>query len=150
MAYVFVQFRFFMLTDDHDLFENDEAHEGYISLPPEEDKLAAARATQNLYYPEFLPDSTRRNDLQGSSSADRIAGLSEVYGTFRYGNLFEALLYDTKRYSTFNGENATLFNVNAEGWLSSRTAADDTAFLMHIPSTPIGWSAGKLGDWYPM
>ena len=139
----------FMLTDDHDLFENDEAHEGYISLPPEEDKLAAARATQNLYYPEFLPDSTRRNDLQGSSSADRIAGLSEVYGTFRYGNLFEALLYDTKRYSTFNGENATLFNVNAEGWLSSRTAADDTAFLMHIPSTPIGWSAGKLGDWYP-
>ena len=34
-------------------------------------------------------------------------------------------------------------------WLSSRTAADDTAFLMHIPSTPIGWSAGKLGDWYP-
>ena len=38
---------------------------------------------------------------------------------------------------------------NAEGWLSSRTAADDTAFLMHIPSTPIGWSAGKLGDWYP-
>ena len=42
MAYVFVQFPVFMLTDDHDLFENDEAHEGYISLPPEEDKLAAA------------------------------------------------------------------------------------------------------------
>ena len=139
----------FMMTDDHDLFENDEAHEGYISLPPAEDKLAAARATQNLYYPEFLPDTTRPSDLQGSSSPDRIAGFSEVYGTLRYGNLYEALMYDTKRYSTFNGENATVFNANAEGWLRSRTETEETSFFMHIPSTPIGWSAGKLGDWYP-
>jgi hypothetical protein len=139
----------FMLTDDHDLFENDEAHEGYISLPPEEDKLAAARATQHLYYPEFLPNATRPDDLQGSSSPDRFAGFSEVYGTLRYGNLFEALLYDTKRYSTLNGEYATLFNADAEGWLRSRTATEDTSFLMHIPSTPIGWSAGKWGEWYP-
>lgn len=139
----------FMMTDDHDLFENDEAHEGYISLPPEEDKLAAARATQNLYYPEFLPDATRPSNLQGSSSPDRIAGFSEVYGTLRYGNLFEALLYDTKRYSTLNGANARLFNADAEAWLGSRTEIEDTSFLMHIPSTPIGWSAGKWGEWYP-
>lgn len=139
----------FMLTDDHDLFENDEAHEGYISLPPETDKLAAARATQNLYYPEFLPDATRPADLQGSSNADRYPGFSEVYGTFRYGNLFEALMYDTKRYSTLDGANGVLFNDNAEGWLRSRTETEDTAFLMHIPSTPIAWSAGKWGEWYP-
>lgn len=139
----------YMMTDDHDLFENDEAHEGYISLPPEEDKLAAARATQNLYYPEFLPDDSRPNDLQGSSSIDRNVGFSEVYGTFRYGNLFEALMYDTKRYSTLNGADATLFDANAEGWLRARSETEDTSFLMHIPSTPIGWSAGKWGEWYP-
>ncbi len=136
----------FMLTDDHDLFENDDAHEGYISLPPESDKLAAARATQQLYYPEFLPDNTRSENLDGSSSKDRGLGLSEVYGTLRYGNLFEALLYDTKRYCTLDGENARLFSSATENWLKSRTEKKDTAHLMHIPSTPIGWSAGKWGN----
>ena len=36
-----------------------------------------------------------------------------------------------------------------EQWLENRTVSADTAHLMHIPSTPIGWSAGKWGEWYP-
>ena len=36
----------YMLTDDHDLFENDEAHDDYISLPPEAHSLEAARGAR--------------------------------------------------------------------------------------------------------
>jgi hypothetical protein len=87
----------FMLGDDHDLFENDEATDDFISLPPSPHSLQAARATQSLYYPEFLPNSTRSQSLPGSNTHDRLAGLSEVFGTLRYGKLLEGLLYDTKR-----------------------------------------------------
>lgn len=139
----------FMLTDDHDLFENDEANDEFITLPPNQQMLDAARSTQHLYYPEFLPDPTRSLSLPGSSSSDRLPGLSEVYGTVRYGRLLEALLYDTKRYSTIDGETAKLFPANTEEWLAQRTHANDTDHLLHVPSTPIGWSAGKWGEWYP-
>ena len=139
----------FMLTDDHDLFENDEANEELISLPPSKHSLEAARATQHLYYPEFLPDPTRPASLPGSSAKDRVAGLSEVFGTIRYGRLLEALLYDTKRYVSLDGDKAGMVPQSAEEWLIERTANAETTQLMHIPSTPIGWSAGKWGEWYP-
>ena len=139
----------YMLTDDHDLFENDEASEDFISLPPSQHSLEAARATQHLYYPEFLPDPTRPTSLPGSSAADRTAGLSEVFGTIRYGNLLETLLYDTKRYVSLNGENAGMVPESVEHWLKDRTVNEETSHLMHVPSTPIGWSAGKWGEWYP-
>jgi phosphodiesterase/alkaline phosphatase D-like protein len=139
----------YMLTDDHDLFENDEASEEFISLPPSQHSLEAARATQSLYYPEFLPDPTLPTSLPGSSARDRIAGLSEVFGTIRYGKLLEALLYDTKRYVSLNEEQAGMVPESAEHWLKERTASEETSHLMHIPSTPIGWSAGKWGEWYP-
>ena len=153
IAYLYgVRFRsvpVFMLTDDHDMFENDEAHEDFITLPPSVQMLDSARSTQHLYYPEFLPDSQRPSSLSGASSADRAQGLSEVYGTLRYGKLLEALLYDTKRYCTIDGENAKVFPADTEQWLADRTAAEETEHLIHIPSTPIGWSAGKWGEWYP-
>ena len=139
----------YMLTDDHDLFENDEANEELITLPPTQDKLSAARAVQYLYYPEFLADANRPDDLPGSSNKDRVAGLSETYGTLRYGKLLEALLYDTKRYVSLDGEEARFFPESTEDWLAQRTGDEDTAHLLHIPSTPIGWSAGKWGEWYP-
>jgi hypothetical protein len=37
----------------------------------------------------------------------------------------------------------------AEKWLRARTAATDVAHLVHAPSNPPGWSAGKWGEWYP-
>ena len=133
----------YMLTDDHDLFENDEASDELITLPPDHHMLDVARSTQHLYYPEFLPDSTRSPWLAGSSAADRAGGVSEVYGTLRYGKLLEILLYDTKRYCTIKGPSATVIPPETERWLRERTASDETDHLMHIPSTPLGWSAGK-------
>ena len=139
----------FMLTDDHDLFENDEATDDYKTLPPIKHLLDVARATQHLYYPEFLPDENRPLNLPGSDLVGRVSGLSESFGTFRYGKLFEGLLYDTKRYVSINGESAHMVPPDVERWLLDRTAKVDTTHLAHIPSTPIAWSAGKWGEWYP-
>ena len=138
----------FLLSDDHDMFENDEARDTFFTLPPDRHMLSAARATQRLYYPEFLPDRTRDHWLPGSH-VGRDDDLSEVFGTLRFGNLFEGLLYDTKRYISLKGPTATMVPPEVEAWLARRTAATDTAHLAHIPSTPIGWSAGKWGEWYP-
>lgn len=139
----------FMLTDDHDLFENDEASDELITLPPDRHMLDVARSTQYLYYPEFLADASRSPWLAGSSAPDRVQGLSEVFGTLRYGRLLEALMYDTKRYCTIKGPSATVMPLDTEQWLRARTSAQETDHLMHVPSTPIGWSAGKWGEWYP-
>jgi hypothetical protein len=46
----------FFMQDDHDYFENDEADDHFISFPPDHFMMAAGRASQHLYYPEFLPD----------------------------------------------------------------------------------------------
>ena len=138
----------FLLSDDHDMFENDEAQDEFFTLPPDRHMLDAARATQRLYYPEFLPDRTRDKWLPGSYTC-RDDDLSEVYGTLRYGKLFEGLLYDTKRYVSLKGPSATMAPPEVEAWLARRTAATDTRHLAHMPSTPIGWSAGKWGEWYP-
>ncbi len=138
----------FMPTDDHDMFENDEAHDSYISLPPDRSMLDAARTTQRLYYPEFLPDATRDSWLPGSGPG-RGDDLSEVFGTLRFGRLFECLIYDTKRYVSLKGPSGTMIPPSAEKWLAARTTSEDTAHLVHMPSTPIGWSAGKWGEWYP-
>lgn len=139
----------YMLTDDHDLFENDEAMDEYITLPPTEHNLEAARATQHLYYPEFLSDPNRPDSLPGSSAGDRLPGLSEVVGTIRYGTLLEALLYDTKRYVSLDQDRAGMVPESVEDWLRARTASEETSHLFHMPSTPIGWSAGKWAEWYP-
>ena len=51
----------FFVQDDHDYFENDEATEQMVTFPPDDFMLRLARATQRLYYPEFLPDSRPPN-----------------------------------------------------------------------------------------
>src|SRR5262249_60138724 len=84
----------FFLQDDHDHFDNDEATDEIITFPPPYFHLQLARATQHLYYPEFLPDVGRPLGLPWSSSADRVAGVSESFGTLRYGRLAEVRLYD--------------------------------------------------------
>ena len=49
----------FFLQDDHDHFDNDEATDEAVTFPPDNFMLQAARATQLLWYPEFLPDPNR-------------------------------------------------------------------------------------------
>ncbi len=139
----------FFFNDDHDYFENDEADESYVTFPPEHFELELARAVQHMYYPEFLPDQTRTLELPGSNAADRPAGVSECFGTLRFGKLAEVLMYDCGRYLSLKDKFAGLVPSEAERWLLERTAADDTRHLVHMPSTPVLWSVGKWREWYP-
>jgi hypothetical protein len=133
----------FFLQDDHDNWENDAAG----AFPVAWFQLQLARATQQLYYPEFLPEANRPMGLPWSSSSDR-GDLSESFGTIRYGNLAEVLLYDVRRTMTL-GPTAVFVDPNVEDWLRSRTAAPGVRHVVHAPSNPMGWSAGKWGEWYP-
>lgn len=139
----------FFLQDDHDYFENDEATDEMVTFPPSAFMLRLARATQQLYYPEFLPDVTRPAGLPWSSSDDRDPGLSESFGTLRFGRLAEVNLYDVRRTMTMAGPSAVFVDLEVEAWLRSRAAASETTHLLHAPSNPPGWSAGKWGEWYP-
>jgi hypothetical protein len=111
--------------------------------------LQLARATQGIYYPEFLPDSARPLGLPWSSGRDRAWGVSESFGTLRFGRLAEILLYDVRRTQTMAGPSAVYIDPAVEKWLKARTAATEVAHVVHVPSNPPGWTAGKWGEWYP-
>jgi hypothetical protein len=135
----------FFLQDDHDYFDNDEATEEIVTFPPVWFQLQLARATQRLYYPEFLPDSARPPGLPWSS----IDGMSESWGTIRFGRLAEMLLYDVRRTLTLAGPSAVFIDPEVEHWLQARTTSPEVTHLVHLPSNPPGWSAGKWQEWYP-
>ena len=139
----------FFFKDDHDYFENDEANESLVTFPPKEFNVKLARAVQGMYTPEFLPDEERPINLPSSSANDRVDGGSESFGTLRYGNLAELLLFDCRRYVTLNGNEAQFIPQVAEKWLSDRLADEEVAYTILVPSTPFGWSAGKWLEWYP-
>src|SRR6266404_6212639 len=111
--------------------------------------LQLARATQGMYYPEFLPDVARPLGLPWSSAGDRVWGVSESFGTIRYGRLAEILLYDIRRTLTMAGPSAVYLDLEVKKWLKARTAATEVTHVVHVPSTPPGWTAGKWGEWYP-
>jgi len=138
----------FFLQDDHDHWENDSASDEIVNFPVAWFQLQLARATQYLYYPEFLPDPLRPVGLPWSGAGDR-GDVSESFGTIRYGRLAEVLLYDVRRTMTLAGPSAVFVDPLVETWLSERTAATDVRHLVHAPSNPWGWSAGKWGEWYP-
>jgi hypothetical protein len=119
----------FFLQDDHDHFDNDEATDEAVTFPPDNFMLQSARATQRLWYPEFLPDPNRSPGIPGSDSPDqssfRPTGLSESFGTLRYGRLAEVLLYDVRRTVTLAGPTRCL---------SPRTRAWRAAPLHRYPS----------------
>jgi hypothetical protein len=139
----------FFLQDDHDYFDNDEATDEVVTFPPSYFMLALARATQGMYYPEFLPDPARPLGLPWSSAGDRVWGVSESFGTLRYGRLAEVLLYDVRRTQTLAGPSAVYLDPQVEKWLLTRTGATEVTHLVHVPSNPPGWTAGKWGEWYP-
>jgi hypothetical protein len=139
----------FFIQDDHDYFDNDEATDDIITFPPSYFMLQLARATQLMYYPEYLPDVARPRGLAWSSAADRVDGLSETFGTIRYGRLAEVLLYDIRRTATLAGPSAVYIDLEAEKWLRARMSATEVAHVVHAPSNPPGWTAGKWGEWYP-
>jgi hypothetical protein len=139
----------FFMQDDHDYFDNDEATDEIVTFPPSYFMLQLARATQGMYYPEFLPDVARPLGLPWSSAGDRVWGVSESFGTVRYGRLAEILLYDVRRTQTLAGPSAVYLDLEVEKWLKARSAAKDVTHVVHVPSNPPGWIAGKWGEWYP-
>ena len=134
----------YFLQDDHDHWENDSP----LTYPVPWFQLQLARTTQQLYYPEFLPDITRSAGLPFSTHSAR-GDLSESFGTLRYGKLLEVLLYDVRRTLTVGALNSSFLDSNVEDWLIQRTESRDTSHLVHVPSNPPGWTAGKWGEWYP-
>ena len=139
----------FFLQDDHDYFDNDDAFDEIITFPPSYFMMQLARTTQSMYYPEFLSDTARPKGLPYSFAADRPSGISESFGTIRYGRLAEILLYDVRRTATLAGPSAVYVDLEVENWLVNRTKSNDVQHLIHCPSNPPGWSAGKWGEWYP-
>ena len=136
----------FFLRDDHDYFEDDRASDELVTFPADPFMRALARATQWLYYPELLPDPTRP-PLPGSHAPDRPGGVSEAFGTLRYGRLVELLLYDCKGF--LGGAQGGLVPLAVETWLRERLAHSDAVHVVNVPSNPVGWSAGKYAEWYP-
>ena len=137
----------FFLQDDHDYFDNDEAFEEIVTFPPNWFQLQLARATQKLYYPEFLPDDDRPRGLPWGSIGG--GAVSESWGTLRYGQLAEVLLYDVRRMCTLAGTSAAFLDPEVERWLLARSSSPDVTHLVHAPSNPLGWTAGKWMEWYP-
>jgi len=138
----------FFLQDDHDHWENDAATDEIVNFPISWFQLQLARATQQLYYPEFLSDSQRPKGLPWSGTDGR-AETSESFGTIRYGSLAEVLLYDVRRTMTLAGPTAVFVDRQVEEWLLTRTRSTGVRHRVHAPSNPFGWSAGKWGEWYP-
>jgi len=139
----------YFVSDDHDYFEDDGADAQMITLPPERYQVEFARFTRNVYLPEFLPDIERPLAMSGAGAGDRGPGISEAFGTFRYGRLAEVLIYDCARFLSLKGTHAGLVPPEAEHWLHQRTRDQSVAQLFHVPSHPFGWSAGKWREWYP-
>ena len=139
----------FFLPDDHDYLENDEAEERFVTFPPDEQQREFQRVMQRLYYPEFLPDPLLPPGLPGIAREGWAQGLSRSFGALRFGNLVEALFYDSAGYLSLKDGNAGLLPPEVEAWVISRIGASDAAQLLHIPSFPIGWTAGKWREWYP-
>ena len=139
----------FFLQDDHDYSENDEATDDLRTFPPDGFMRAVAQTTQQLYYPE-LPGGVglpARHLGPGATSAH--------FGGFRFGRLCEGLLYDCRRFlenardPDLGHGQSTFLPQDVEAWLATRSLGSDAAHVVHLPSTPVLWSAGKWLEWYP-
>lgn len=135
----------YFINDDHDYFENDEATDRYVTLPPESYQKQFFSFVRDHYLPDFLPSV----DVPSTLSGAMINGHNRHFGALRWGRLSETLMYDCAGFLSLKGETAGLIPPEVERWLCSRTADETIDQLMHIPSHPFGWSAGKWREWYP-
>jgi len=136
----------YFVTDDHDYFINDDATPEGTTLPPSRFHAALRNALQRLYLPE-LPGDGLPVDVPGRIGSAKLA-LSTHFGEVRYGDLLSLLIYDCGGYLSL-GPGAGLVPAAVERWLIDRTLTEDTRHLVHVPSHPMGWTAGKWREWYP-
>ena len=59
------------------------------------------------------------------------------------------MLYDCRRFQTLHGPHARLVPEGVENWLVRRMQTSTAKHVVNVPSMPLGWSAGKWGEWYP-
>ena len=136
----------FFVTDDHDYFENDDATPDVVTFPPDAFHRALRDTLQRLYFPEFPADDDH------PALSDRVENaespLTTHFGRVRYGDLLGVLLYDCGGFLSL-GDDARLVPPAVEAWLDAETRRRDTLHLVHAPSHPMGWTAGKWREWYP-
>ena len=105
----------FFIQDDHDYFDNDEATDDIITFPPIAFHAVSSRAPRSRCTTRnSCRTSPVRSALPWSSSADRVEGMSETFGTLRYGRLAEVLLYDIRRTQTLAGPSAVYVDLEVE------------------------------------
>ncbi len=125
------------VADDHDYYENDNGGEWGYSFPPRPFILGLQRRTAAMAYPYALG----RPELPGG------AWTSETVESVRIGRLGELSLVDCRRgWDTATG-NGVLFP-EVERYLLERLADPRADHHVYVPSNPMGWTAGKIGEWY--
>lgn len=124
------------VADDHDFFENDDAGAWGYAMPPRTFTDNLQRLAKAMAYPVSLGRA-----LLGSD------GVSDSVETVRIGKLLEMNLFDCRRGVSFGRDAGVLFPA-VENYLLKRLSLSDAKQLIQVPSNPMGWSAGKLGEWY--
>ena len=78
-----------------------------------------------------------------SAASPRVSARSATGGSPRFSSTTSGAP------STLAGPSAVYVDLEVEKWLRARTAATEVTHLVHAPSNPPGWTAGKWGEWYP-
>jgi len=136
------------VTDDHDYFDNDDASPESVTFPPNEFHQSLRNLVQALYFPEFIVEESLPTDFPGYKKEGGVE-LSTHFGSVKYGDLFSGVYYDCGGYLTLGEEAAGLIPASVEEWLLGKTLLEDSQHLMHVPSHPMGLTAGKWREWYP-
>jgi hypothetical protein len=124
------------VTDDHDYFENDNAGPWGYTMPPRPFTFGLQQRTAAMAYPYAL-GRPNLGDPYKSGTVE----------TVRVGDLLEINLFDCRRGWSLGPKAGVLFP-EAEAYLIGRLKRSTAKQLIQAPSNPLGWSAGKLGEWY--
>ncbi len=136
------------VTDDHDYFDNDDSTPQKTTFPPNNFHQDLRDTLQRFYFPEFIVQTQEEKSLPGAFEKQGI-WLSKQFGRLRFGKLLDTLLYDCGGAISLNGDDAGLVPKSVEDWLLAQTQQENTHHLIHVPSHPLGWTAGKWREWYP-
>jgi hypothetical protein len=124
------------VTDDHDYFENDNAGPWGYTFPPRPFTFNLQQRTAAMAYPFALG----RPDLGDPYRSGTVEAV-------RIGKLLELNLFDCRRGWSV-GTNAGVLFPETEAYLVDRLRQSTAKQLIQVPSNPLGWTAGKLGEWY--
>lgn len=125
------------IADDHDYFENDNGGEWGYSFPPRPFILKLQQRTAAMAYPFAL----HRPTLPGGSIT------AETVEAVKIGKLVELALFDCRRGWNESPLGGVLFP-DVEAFLIDRLKTSDAAQYIQVPSNPMAWTAGKIGEWY--